>query len=191
MMTRPGSGMARNEREGYGVFRIFLIVSLFNAAFLLSQTDASQKSAAEVKTLFILKFIDFIQWPSDLPGSNIVLGIWGKSDVAEILKHAPENYLLNKKKIVIQVISEREKISGCSILYIAPCNEKDLAEILDITAPKPILTIGDVNGYGEKGVIINLFPVGDKIRYSINKPAADRSGLKLNAQLYKLAKIIE
>ena len=55
---------------------------------------------------------------------------------------------------------------------------------------KPILSIGDTQGFCERGVLINFYRLGKKLRFEINLPAVKKSGLTFRAQLIKLARRI-
>ena len=66
-----------------------------------------------------------------------------------------------------------------------------LPRILSHTDSKPILTIGDTNGYAAAGVLINFYTSGETVRFEMNESAIERSGLKVSARLLKLARIVD
>jgi hypothetical protein len=53
-----------------------------------------------------------------------------------------------------------------------------------------ILTIGDTEGFGEKGVMINFIIRDNKVRFEINPEAARRAGLTISSKLLSLATIV-
>ncbi len=54
----------------------------------------------------------------------------------------------------------------------------------------PILTVGEMDRFGEQGGIINFFSEGNKVRFEINVGAAEKARLKISSQLLSLARII-
>jgi hypothetical protein len=65
-----------------------------------------------------------------------------------------------------------------------------LRKILESTEGRPILTVGDSEGYGERGVMINLYVEHGQVRFEINLEAARRSGLVFDFRLLELARLI-
>jgi hypothetical protein len=62
--------------------------------------------------------------------------------------------------------------------------------ILSCTGNKPILTVSDTKGFAEKGVLINFYMMGDKIKFEINEKAVHESGLVMSYRLLNLARIV-
>jgi hypothetical protein len=50
-----------------------------------------------------------------------------------------------------------------------------------------VLTVSDLEQFSEGGGVIQLFTRDKKIRFAINREAADAAGLKIDARLLKLA----
>jgi hypothetical protein len=76
------------------------------------------------------------------------------------------------------------------MLFIASSAAEILSEILSNTRDKPILTVSDTNGFAAKGVLINFFLAGDKIKFEINEKAVHESGLVMSYRLLNLARIV-
>ena len=65
-----------------------------------------------------------------------------------------------------------------------------MAEILQHVQGRPILTVGDSEGFCEAGGVINLVRKERHVQFQINSDAARRAGLKISSQLLKLATIV-
>jgi len=76
----------------------------------------------------------------------------------------------------------------CDIAFIGRSAAPDLPRILAAIGRRPVLTIGDTEGYGERGIIINFFPENRKIHFEINLAASRRAGFGISSQLLKLAR---
>jgi len=53
------------------------------------------------------------------------------------------------------------------------------------------LTIGDGEGFAERGVMINFYLRDRKVRFEINARAAERCGFQISSLLLKVARIVE
>ena len=53
-----------------------------------------------------------------------------------------------------------------------------------------MLSIGDMDGFAERGGIINFRMRGNKIKFDINQEAAVRARLDLSSKLLQLARIV-
>jgi hypothetical protein len=67
---------------------------------------------------------------------------------------------------------------------------RNLAAILRETEGRPVLTIGDTDGFAQAGVILNLYTFDQRVRIEANTTAAARAGLRLSSQLLRLARIV-
>jgi hypothetical protein len=53
------------------------------------------------------------------------------------------------------------------------------------------VTVGDTPGFGEAGVMLNLYVSNDRrVRFEANTSAAARAGIRLHSQLLRLARIV-
>jgi hypothetical protein len=148
-----------------------------------------------IKAGYIEKFTQFIQWPDsdsgNLPDELFVIAVIGENNISKALA---DIFLKSKTKGVkysVEPIKTIEQIETCKILFIPSSEKTNLDKILAYTSGKPILTIGDTKGFGEKGVIINMFQEGNFIRYEVNRKWLTRSGLSINSLLLNYAVIIE
>jgi hypothetical protein len=54
----------------------------------------------------------------------------------------------------------------------------------------PILTVSEIEGFAQRGGIINFIIVEKKIRFEINPDAAKQVGIHISSQLLQLARIV-
>jgi hypothetical protein len=66
----------------------------------------------------------------------------------------------------------------------------NLENIIKKISKKPILTIGETNGFCEKGVHINFIITNSKVRFQINEKAVKNSNLKISHLLLQTGTII-
>ena len=175
---------------------LFLVTLLVFPLYGQVKKDGQPKQMAEypLKVLIISRFLDFIKWPPGA-GTNggaeeFVVGIIGDTPMSEYKKLFYEKIRLPGKTLVVRNITALEEIEGCQVLIIGDSESNRLEKILAITGTKPILSIGDTEGFGKRGVLINLYTPGKKVKFEINLPSVKKSGLNFSSKLYKLAQII-
>ncbi len=162
----------------------------------VSGTDQATMTEADLKAEFVNRFIHFVDWPAVETGSNtserFVIGIIGETSVEESLRliTAEAGGALHQQ-IQVRRIDDPRDVGVCQVLYIAETEADRLTTILAHAGGRPILTVGDTEGFAEAGVLINFYREGDYLRFEINKVAVDRTGLKFSAHLLRLARLVE
>lgn len=83
------------------------------------------------------------------------------------------------------------------MLFIGTAALADLPRLLEQTAGRPMLSVGDGRGLAGRGVAIGLYlkpdilGTGSRLRLEINRRALEGRGLKVSAQLYDVAEVVE
>ena len=77
------------------------------------------------------------------------------------------------------------------ILFICDSEKDRLPQILKSLESAPVLTVGEMSDFAERGGVIRFKVEQDRIRLEINVAAAERSRLRISSQLLKLARIVE
>lgn len=147
-----------------------------------------------LKAGYIEKFTHFVQWPDKIsdtgPLVDFKIAVIGKNNFGTDLEELFSKTKIKEREVKIVYITSPEQIEDCMILFISGSEKSNLEKILEKTSGKPILTIGDTQGFGKAGVMINMFYEGSYIKYEINKNTLEKSGLMINSMLLNYAVII-
>ena len=176
------------------VFSLFMIMMLYGLSAAALSTNSDNKKLAEykVKAAYLYNFAKFVEWPEDtfkdplLPLGICIIGDDPFGDAIDVIKDKN----VKGKKLAIKQSSRKSELTGCHILFISPSENNNLSGILKIIKNKHILTVSDMNKFAQRGGMINLKQVKDKIRLEINHEAAKQSGLKMSSKLLKIAEVI-
>lgn len=147
-----------------------------------------------VKAGFIYSFTKFTQWPeSAFTGGQdeFVIGVIGDDPFGNTLDALASQKKVHSRRVVIKRFTSLDEIAGCQILFISSSLDGSLEKILARVGNKPVLLVGDTEGFAEKGVDVNFFIQEKKVRFEFNLKALDRAGIKVSSQLLNLGKIIE
>jgi len=182
----------RNPRF-HGIIRIILVISVLTGV-LNEKQSFGQSRESLVKAGYIEKFTHFVEWPETSNSSDLkdifIIALIGNNTFGTDMEDLFMQTKVKNKTVKINYISSTDEIDNCMILFISGSEKNNLDNILKYTTGKPVLTISDTKGFGEKGVILNMFLVGNYVRYEINRQTLDKSGLLINSLLLNYAVII-
>ena len=83
-----------------------------------------------------------------------------------------------------------EDVGRSHIVFISDSENERLPAILKSLEAAPVLTVGEMNQFAERGGVIRFKVDQERIRLEINVAAAQRSRLRISSQLLKLARIV-
>jgi hypothetical protein len=152
---------------------------------------AQTASEYDVKAAFLFNFTKFVDWPPAAfpdPGS-LKICVLGDAPFGKSLR-AVAGDLVGDRRLTVMQTDMLSRPSGCQVLFISRSERERLSQILAAVRDTPVLTVGDTDGFAERGVIINFVPEGSKVRFEINTGSADRAGIKISSKLLQLAKRI-
>lgn len=178
------------SRSPATVFTLCLCISLFIAGIVEAQIPGSNEY--RVKAAYLYNFAKFVEWPNDLfasPTSPIILGILGDDPFADALDSI-RNKAIGSRRFEIKKIRSIDELRPCHLLFISTSESNRLSTILASLKQSRILTIGDVDGFTQKGGIINLVLVNNTVGFEINIDAANRAGLRINSRLLGIATVV-
>jgi hypothetical protein len=165
------------------------------AALVCASAAPAQPQASEVslKSAFIYKFVHYAEWPPEAlgaPGDPIALCVIGQDEIAQVLEEAVRGRTIHDRPLVVRNVADAEATAGCHVLFVGWSLSAQIDRVLARVADQPTLTVGDADGFAERGGIINFTRSGARLGFEINRAAAVRAGLQLSSQLLKLSKLV-
>ena len=191
-MERAGSirvegGGSRWLRLGWlGALGLALLYAPFGRS-----EEPAKFSEYQVKGAFLVKFAMFIEWPAGTfpdPRSPIRLGIFGDDPFGPEFEKALQREVANGRPFVLQRCQKPQEAAECHILFITTSEAGHLAKILEAVRGKPVLTVGDQEGFAEHSGMINFFKEGGKVRFEVNAAAIQEARLKVSAKLQQVSR---
>jgi hypothetical protein len=167
----------------------------FGALLALGLTTASKADSTisreyKVKAAFIYNFAKFVEWPSQKLGgdsSPLVIGVLGPNPFGDELENALKGRQINGRPLVVRQFDNIEAAKTAHLLFITLNDESKLRKA---SKEYGILTVGQSEAFARSGGIIIFTFEDDKLRFEINIGAAEQAGLKISAQLQKLAQTV-
>jgi len=171
-------------------FRLILWLTLCCA---MPCAFASPTPEYQVKAAFLFNFSEFVSWPPQAFSSAdapLVIAVLGHDPFGADLDAIISGERIGQHPLIVRRYQDVSELAGCHILFIDRSKATDLPQILQALRGRDILTVSDIDGSAESGVMIDLVTQSNHIRMRINVAAAHASGLTISSQLLRPAQIV-
>lgn len=163
---------------------VWLAALLVNAP-ALGQSRRVQEP--ELKAAYLYNFGKFVRWPAQAPGGDFTICVLGRDPFGEVLERTIEGETIAGAKLATKrIIAVREAV-GCRVLFISSSEEGRASRVLESLAGAPVLTVSDIEGFSDRGGMIEFVNEGARVRFRINLEAAEAAGLNLSSELLRVA----
>jgi hypothetical protein len=176
------------------VNRRCLAGALAGAALLLlagARPAAAQVTGPALKAAFILNFVKFTEWPEAAlaPGAPLVLCV-SDTDVARELETLTSGQVVDGRRLVVRRTGPHDAGRDCTVAYV---HDLDRQEVRAWIARRPggTLTVSDVEDFAQYGGIVELFVDAGRMRFAVNRRAAEQSRLRLSSRVLSLARLVK
>jgi hypothetical protein len=140
------------------------------------------------KAVSLYKLAKFVEWPADaLPATipSFTVCVLGADPFGAALDEAFTGRQVIGRTVIIHRGVDVD--ASCQMVYLAAAEQKRVPAVLERLGSRPVLTVGDAEGFSASGGMIELATDGDRIRFVINAAAAEHAHLRLSARLLSLA----
>jgi len=173
------------------VLRAFSL-ALFTV-LLLAPSRAAAPREYQVKAVFLYNFSRFVEWPDTAfadPKSPFVVGVFGFDPFGPDLDEAVRGESVRGRPLVVRRVRNAAEAADCQILFIHHSERDRLSEVLAAVDKRSILTVSDMDGAANLGVMIRFFTQSGRIRMRINPDAARAAQLTISSNLLRSAEIV-
>ena len=184
ILKKTKEQMMRHQHEAKLVMLARQILFLFIAfAIVTSSAQAADISREQkIKAAYIYNLVKLVEWPN-LNSDILNVCILENSSMLAAA-NSVQGKTVAGRKLEVREVKNSEVKQNCNILYFSTPQQ---VEILQNIEGLPILTMGDIGGFANKGGIIHLFVDSNKIRFEINEKVATVNGLIIDSKLLELA----
>jgi hypothetical protein len=158
-----------------------------------SRALANPTPEYQVKAVFLFNFSQFVSWPPQAfvsASAPIVIAVLGRDPFGPDLDAVVSGERVNGHSLVVRRYDHVSEVGGCHILFIDRSETDRLPQILLALRGRDILTVSDIDGSAQTGVMINLVTRDSHIQMQINVAAARAGGLTISSQLLRPAQIV-
>lgn len=189
MSGLPKNGAAIAHRRLRLACAFFLVSTLCLASDSRRALALTPPGEYEVKAAFVANFAGFVHWPAAAfadAGAPFVVCVAGDDPFGAAFEPFRHGQVVGRP-LIVQPASTAPLTRSCQILFVAESEGPRLTMLLGALGSAPILTVSDLEGFAANGGMIQLYLSSGKIRFEINRAAAEHAGLKVDARLLKLS----
>lgn len=164
-------------------------------ALLAAGARAQPAPAPEyaVKSALLLKLPRFVYLPRLEGGTRISLCVLGRNPFGGVLARLAQAPIDGRSVELRQPESAAQALD-CDFVFIARSEADRLRPTLARLSEAPVVTVSDIDGFAHAGGMVELAfnpDAGDSLSILINRKAAQAHNIHFNAQLLRLARIVE
>jgi hypothetical protein len=152
--------------------------------------DADVPKEYQIKAAFLYNFTKFVEWPAQhftTDSHPIVIGVLGRNPFGEELEKIIKGRRGNGREIAIAFVETSADAVSADLVFVCVGEESRFEAMNAALCQAQVLTVGESPRFAQAGGIITFLREADKVRFAINLESAGRAGLKVSAQLLKLA----
>ena len=142
-----------------------------------------------IKAAFLYNFTKFVEWPPErfgAPQAPIVIGVLGDNPFGAVLEETVKNRKVNARAVEVIQLASPEDAARAHVVFVS-ADAGSRYETFVRTNSWGILSVSETRNDAHFGQVINFSTAGDKVRFEVDINAAEKRGLRVSAQLQKLA----
>ena len=151
-------------------------------------------SEYEIKAVWLLNFARFVEWPTNAftsPRAPVVVGLVGPNPFGATLEKTFAGKTVGGRPLSIKRLGGERDAPGCHLIFFPNSERKRQREMLARLRQAAVLTVGESDDFLGDGGIIQFVRREDTIRFAVNLEPARPAGLKLSANLVKVAVLVK
>lgn len=171
----------------------WLLIFLLAAPALTFAEEPSNAAEYQVKAAFLYKFCFYVEWPPTAfagADSPIVLGIVGPESIGTELDGITRGHVINGRTLQVRRVDANSNLAGVHMLFIARSEQARLPQFVAQAQKMPLLLVTESPGGLDDGGGINFAVQDNRIRFDVGLDSTNRQGLRLSAQLLKVARAV-
>ncbi len=142
----------------------------------------------QVKAAYLYNFGRFVEWPMGLAaGDEFAVCVLGVDPFGTQLDDAGEGMKIEERPVSVRRVAAPADARTCRVLFIGEMDGPSMARILGELTGSGVLTVGESANFAQRGGMIQFVAEGSRVRFIVNRAAAESAGLTLRADLLRVA----
>jgi len=163
------------------------------AALAAARAQETLPPEYQIKAAFLFNFVQFVEWPEhafSAPDAPIRIGVLGPNPFQGKLVSTVQGETVRGRPLAVEHSARLADLLDCHLIFVGASERAQLGAILNALAGRPVLTVGETPDFARRGGVVNFYLEGQKVRFEINRAAAQRQHLRLASQMVKLARLV-
>lgn len=147
---------------------------------------AQDPSEYSLKAVLYIRLAQFIYWPPDKASAPpLKLCVVGRNPFGNALSQADQS------SQGVEAVLAPPDLGVCHLLFIPRSESASLNQWLERSSQRTLVTVSDIPGFARSGGMIELPLEGERVAIVINRRSAQKKAIEFNAQLLRLARVID
>lgn len=142
-----------------------------------------------VKAAYLYNFAKFTEWPSSELSGSLTFCVYGKDPFGGFLDEAVRGKQAHGLPVVVRRLpAGNERVDGCQVLFFG--STALIESALSRLQGRSLLTVGESDGFSERGGMIGLVMDHGSIRFDINLAAIAATRLQVSSRLLEIGRVV-
>jgi hypothetical protein len=163
------------------------------SALLVSAPALPAPGEYQVKAVFLFNFARFVEWPTVTfvsASAPFALCVYGEDPFGSDLDAVVRGESVVGRPMVVRRVRELGELTGCQIVFIANSAERELESVVAALDRSATLTVSDLEGAAQRGVMVRLLTVNGRVRLRVNIDKVRAARLTMSSNLLRAAEIV-
>jgi hypothetical protein len=172
------------------ILRLALLAALLGA-WAPAHAQLDRASEVQVKAAYLYQFGGFVEWPPKAfagPDGAFVIGLIAAEAMAAELEQIVATRQVQGRQVVVRRLKPGEPLKGLQVLFVGAAEGERLPEILSSAKDAPLLVVTESDDALAQGSAINFVAVGNRVRFDVALPQAERRSLRISSRLLGVAR---
>ncbi|MCC6232307.1 MAG: YfiR family protein [Verrucomicrobiales bacterium] len=168
------------------------MIALASPGTSVAAATPAQNLESKLKGVFLLNFAKLVEWPATAFGNAntpVRIGILGEDPFGDVLDELFRGETARGRPLEVKRAATTDRLTDCHIVFLSVVDEAQLRAWLGSFAGRPVLTVGDQEGFIEAGGMLQFVREGKNLRFQIHADLAATSGLKVSSRILALGKV--
>jgi hypothetical protein len=168
------------------------VAAVLGLACFGSPAHGAAPTELQVKAAFLYHFTQYVDWPGeeDAREAPFVVAVLRADPFWEVAERTLSGKSAHDRQFSVVRIAEPAQGAKARVVFVGETEPARLASILRSYEGSRVLTVGDAEGFAERGGMIGFRTEESRVRFDINLERASQSGLRISSQVLKLARVV-
>jgi hypothetical protein len=165
------------------------ILTLIAAGPVFGATAYSEDA---VKAAYLYRFTQYIEWPEASSSAEpFTIAVLDAPGVAAELRRILPSHLIRNSAAQVREIARAQEVGSAQMLYIGSAEIDRVRNVIAALGARPVLVVTGAEQGLAAGSIVNFVVLEHRVRFEVSLTAADRSQLRISAELLGVATRVE
>lgn len=172
--------------------RCLFSLLLMGISALPVHAQSAAVSEYAVKSALLFRLPQFVYRPEQARDPTLDVCLLGSNPFGGALEKLAQTPI-DGRPVRILKLGNAADAGGCDFVFITRSETSNLENLLRRLGSYPAVTVSDIEGFARAGGMVEFALGGDGAAISIliNRKAAQKLNIEFNAQLLRLAKVVE